>query len=228
MTIEEAKKFKEYKFFLNGVENLIDDLRKNWMENMEEDGERHIGVAVLEFGYIDIELNILTEEQVSRIPCSGNKTPVIDYFVCIKNIEWESDGYADWNVNVNWNSDNWVSQLERDMFAALEKYKDEHGYRCKGNFEVSDNIIYIPDIWLNELNVDSRATEEDIEDIIHNCYTGEDFMEECHDIESVAKRLFNTVDWQHPDIQDVLDGYTEDDDEEFTEDYGVSIKEFLN
>lgn len=46
MTIEEAKKFKEYKFFLNGVENLIDDLRKNWMENMEEDGERHIGVAV--------------------------------------------------------------------------------------------------------------------------------------------------------------------------------------
>lgn len=228
MTIEEAKKFKEYKFFLNGVENLIDDLRKNWMENMEEDGERHIGVAVLEFGYIDIELNILTEEQVSRIPCSGNKTPVIDYFVCIKNIEWESDGYADWNVNVNWNSDNWVSQLERDMFAALEKYKDEHGYRYKGNFEVSDNIIYIPDIWLNELNVDSRATEEDIEDIIHNCYTGEDFMEECHDIESVAKRLFNTVDWQHPDIQDVLDGYTEDDDEEFTEDYGVSIKEFLN
>lgn len=129
MTIEEAKKFKEYKFFLNGVENLIDDLRKNWMENMEEDGERYIGVAVLEFGYIDIELNILTEEQVSRIPCSGNKTPVIDYFVCIKNIEWESDGYADWNVNVNWNSDNWVSQLERDMFAALEKYKDEHGYR---------------------------------------------------------------------------------------------------
>ena len=32
MTIEEAKKFKEYKFFLNGIENLIDDLRKNWME----------------------------------------------------------------------------------------------------------------------------------------------------------------------------------------------------
>lgn len=41
----------------------------------------------------------------------------------------------------------------------------------------------IPDIWLNELNVDSKATEEDIEDIIHNCYTGKDFMEECHDME---------------------------------------------
>ena len=104
------------------------------------------------------------------------------------------------------------------------------GQECliyKGNFEVSDNIIYIPDIWLNELNVDSRATEEDIEDIIHNCYTGKDFMEECHDIESVAETLFNIVDWQHPDIQDVLDGYIEDDDEEFKKEYGVSIMEFL-
>lgn len=105
------------------------------------------------------------------------------------------------------------------------------GQECliyKGDFEVSDNIIYIPDIWLNELNVDGKATEEDIEDIIHNCYTGEDFMEECHDVESIAKRLFSTVDWQHPDIQDVLDGYTEDDDEEFKEDYGVSIMGFLD
>lgn len=105
------------------------------------------------------------------------------------------------------------------------------GQECliyKGDFEVSDNIIYIPDIWLNELNVDSKATEEDIEDIIHNCYTGKDFMEECHDIESVAEGLFNIVDWQHPDIQDVLDGYTEEDDEEFKKEYGVSIMEFLN
>lgn len=105
------------------------------------------------------------------------------------------------------------------------------GQECliyKGDFEVSDNIIYIPDIWLNELNVDNKATEEDIEDIIHNCYTGKDFMEECHNIENIAERLFNTVDWQHPDIQDILDGYDEEDDEEFKEDYGVSIKEFLN
>ena len=104
------------------------------------------------------------------------------------------------------------------------------GQECliyKGDFEVSDNIIYIPDIWLNELNTDSKATEEDIEDIINNCYTGKDFMEECHDIENVAKRLFNTVDWQHPNIQDVLDGYTEYDDEEFKKEYGVSIMEFL-
>lgn len=105
------------------------------------------------------------------------------------------------------------------------------GQECliyKGDFEVSDNIIYIPDIWLNELNTDSKATEEDIEDIINNCYTGKDFMEECHDVENVAETLFNIVDWQHPNIQDVLDGYTEYNDEEFKKEYGVSIKEFLN
>lgn len=129
MTFEEAKKFKEYKFHLNGVENLINDLRKNWMGNMEENGERYIGVAVLEFGYLDIELNILTEEQVSRIPCSGNKAPVVDYFVCVKNYEWEPDGYVESNVNVDWKSEDWVLQLERDMFNTLEKYRDEHGYR---------------------------------------------------------------------------------------------------
>ena len=53
-------------------------------------------------------------------------------------------------------------------------------------------------------------------------------MGECHDVKNVAERLFNIVDWQHPDIQDVLDGYIEYDDEEFKEDFGVSINEFLN
>lgn len=104
------------------------------------------------------------------------------------------------------------------------------GQECliyKGKFEISDNIIYISDIWLHELNVDSKATEEDIEDIINCCYTGNDFMEECHNSESVAEGLFNIVDWQTPDIQDVLDGYTEDDDEEFKKEYSVSIMEFL-
>ena len=33
------------------------------------------------------------------------------------------------NVNVDWKSEDWVLQLERDMFNTLEKYRDEHGYR---------------------------------------------------------------------------------------------------
>lgn len=129
MTFEEAKGLKEYKFSLNGIENLIDDLRKNWMVNMKEEGTGHKGVAILELGYIDIELNIFTEEQVSRIPCSGDKTPVIDYFVCVKNFRWESNGYVEYNVNVDWKAENWIQQLEQDMFAALEKYREEHGYK---------------------------------------------------------------------------------------------------
>lgn len=96
----------------------------------------------------------------------------------------------------------------------------------KAEFEVSDNIIYIPDIDLNELNIDSSVTEEEIEDIVHNCYTGNEFMEECRGIEKVAKALFSIVDWQHPNIQDVLDGYSEDDDECFKEEFGVSLSVF--
>ena len=65
MTFDEAKKLKEYNFKLNGIERLIDDIRNNYMRDMYEDGERYIGVAVLEIGYIDIEVNIMTEEQVS-------------------------------------------------------------------------------------------------------------------------------------------------------------------
>lgn len=84
MTFDEAKKLKEYNFKLNGIERLIDDIRNNYMKDMYEDGERYIGVAVLEIGYIDIEVNIMTEEQVSRKPHPGDKTPVIDYFICLK------------------------------------------------------------------------------------------------------------------------------------------------
>ena len=128
MIFEEAKKFREYKFSLNGVERLIDDIRKNWIDDLDENGEIYMGVAVLELGYLDIELNIASEEQVSRKPCPGNKTPVIDYFVCVKNLEWESDGYVDYKVNVDWNADDWADQLERDMFMALEKYRKTHNY----------------------------------------------------------------------------------------------------
>lgn len=123
MTFEEAKKLEGYHFSLNGVERLLDGIRKNFMDDMEEDGDRYIGVAVLEIGYIDIELNIVTEEQVSCNPCPGNKTPVIDYFICLKNDEWQSEGYIDY-----WNADDWIEQLERDMFKALDAYVSKHGY----------------------------------------------------------------------------------------------------
>ena len=95
----------------------------------------------------------------------------------------------------------------------------------KGDFEVSDQIIYIPDIDLNEIDTDSVLGDEEIENVISNCYTGNDFVMECNGHEDLARDLFGLVDWQHPNIQDLLEGY---DDEEFEERYGFSMEELLN
>lgn len=93
----------------------------------------------------------------------------------------------------------------------------------KGNFEVSDQIIYIPDIYLNSINIESTLSSEEIDNIINHCYTGNDFVMECDGNEKLARELFELVDWQHPNIQDVLDTY---DEEEFEEEYGSSMNEF--
>lgn len=94
----------------------------------------------------------------------------------------------------------------------------------KGNFEVSDQIIYIPDIDLNEINTGSVLDNEEIENVLNHCYTGNDFVTECNGHENLARKLFGFVDWQNPNIQDLLDGY---DDEEFEKEYGFSIEELL-
>lgn len=127
MTYEEAKQRTDYKFTLNGIETLIEDIRNNYMGDMYENGDIHMGVAVLEVGCVDIEVNIATEEQVARNGDKiGNKSPVIDYFTCKKYgkgpYDWESDQYLDYNLNVDWSSNNWDDQLEKDMFKALDDY----------------------------------------------------------------------------------------------------------
>lgn len=92
----------------------------------------------------------------------------------------------------------------------------------KGKFEVSDQVIYIPDIYLNNINIEFALSSEEIDNVISHCYTGNDFMMECDGNEKLAIELFEFVDWQHPNIQDVLDTY---DDEEFEEEYGFLLNE---
>lgn len=66
-------------------------------------------------------------------------------------------------------------------------------------FAPGSEIIYIPDLALNLIPVTEPAVDpDDVEEIIANCYTGDDFIEECGgDIEK-AKHLFWYCDWQHP------------------------------
>ena len=102
------------------------------------------------------------------------------------------------------------------------------GQECliyKGEFEVSDNIIYIPDIYLNKLNLGVVATGENLNDILKNCYTGNDFLKECNGYKNIAKALFDFVDWQHPNIQDLTDCY---DEEKFYNEFGIHFDDLGN
>lgn len=92
----------------------------------------------------------------------------------------------------------------------------------KSDFEITDDIIYIPDIDLNEINIDTKLNKEEIKNVLNSCYTGNDFVEECNGYKDVAEELFEFVDWQHPNIMDMLETYGEN---EFEEKYGFSIEE---
>lgn len=90
----------------------------------------------------------------------------------------------------------------------------------KGNFEESDEIIYIPDIDLNEIVIDRKLNPDEIKTVIDCCYSGNDFIDICRKHENLARGLFKYVDWQHPDVNDFTDGY---DDEAFMEEFGFSM-----
>lgn len=64
----------------------------------------------------------------------------------------------------------------------------------------------------------------EIKNVLDNCYTTEDFIEEAQGHANLAESLFNYVDWQHLDLDDLLEGY-EDEQEEFYKKYGFLYSE---
>ena len=70
------------------------------------------------------------------------------------------------------------------------------------DFSVSDEIIYIPDVWENDLNIFNSSDDDDgisyAQRVVENCYTGRDFVGVCGGDVELAKRLFHYCDWQHP------------------------------
>lgn len=66
-------------------------------------------------------------------------------------------------------------------------------------FAPGSDILYIPDLDVHDIPYDAPITEEgDIKEALSNCYTGEDFLKECHGDEKVAALLFYWCDWQSP------------------------------
>ena len=120
----------DYVFSLNGIELLLPEIRKGKMTSLYENGDPCRCAAVLERGYVDIEVNITTPEQCGT--ALNDNSPLISYFVCVKRgdneDDWESDGYCDLHpVQVNWNAPDWKKQLEIDMLEALDEYVIHNG-----------------------------------------------------------------------------------------------------
>lgn len=118
MTFEEAKQRSDYCFRLNGIQLLIRDIREEHLE-IDLDSGPLIGKAVLEIGYVDIEVNISVLGMFGEMPVYK---PIIEYFMCFKTEnDWESIGYLGIDANVNWWSNRWKEELEKDMFLVLDR-----------------------------------------------------------------------------------------------------------
>lgn len=86
--------------------------------------------------------------------------------------------------------------------------------------ENMNEVIYLPDISLNDddVYVDRKdLTPKEVDDLLTDCYTVRDFIKEGYGNETVAHDLFNFCDWQHPNVQDLMD-FTRDG--EAVSDYG--------
>lgn len=98
-------------------------------------------------------------------------------------------------------------------------------YKGKFDLDNAENIIYIPDIFINDIDIDTDfLTEMEIKNVLENCYTTADFLEESQGHVNLAESLFNYVDWQHLDLHDLLEGY-EDEQESFLKRYGFPYSE---
>lgn len=91
--------------------------------------------------------------------------------------------------------------LEGEIIGDL--FELSEGQECeifkRESFEDSDEIIYIPDLRLNEIPANTPITDPDqIEEIILSCYTCGDFVGVCEGDVARARRLFSYCDWQHP------------------------------
>lgn len=110
------------------------DNKEVWDAFLEDTrgGDRFLGL--IEFPTIDIELNAYTFDGIE--PCEakdGDNEIVLSYFACIKGItpygiEWMSDDFVPYEVEVDFADPNWESMLEKDMLEKLDNYVKLNGY----------------------------------------------------------------------------------------------------
>lgn len=101
-------------------------------------------------------------------------------------------------------------ELKKELSAqkALKNFFSLTGKRWvsykAGQFAVSDDIIYIPGISWFSANK-NKHSEEEINNILRWCLTGNDFIRICNGHEGLAKGLFEFVGDEYPNIHDFLE-----------------------
>ena len=79
-------------------------------------------------------------------------------------------------------------------------------------FYPRDVVIYVPDVFLNHIPLDRPITDpEELGEVLSNCYTGQDFIDECQGDAEKAECLFCYCDWQHP--SSAIDELADDEEE---------------
>ena len=143
---------RHYKFNEGFIKGYIAEIRQkeflNWDETRTEIGRDEPGIASLEIGNVAIDLNVRStaEDNGEYI----NKL-VTEYFLAVKGDdgEWFGIGYpADehkgYDVNVNWDSEDYVEYLEWDMKEKIMKAVNEFGLKIdKSNYKSYDEASKI-------------------------------------------------------------------------------------
>ncbi|WP_135567905.1 hypothetical protein [Galactobacillus timonensis] len=69
----------------------------------------------------------------------------------------------------------------------------------------SADIVYIPDLNLHEIPYFRPVTIEEADEILQRCYTKQDFIDATFGVKDADHYLFEFVDWQTPNLQDLLE-----------------------
>ena len=89
-------------------------------------------LGVIQFPFIDIELEMWTKQGNNYDEATEDDKDIkLSYVVCRRfgygEDDWDTDGWVDKDVMVDWSDADWEIQLEEDMLSALEKYAEERG-----------------------------------------------------------------------------------------------------
>lgn len=130
MKFEEARTRKDYDFWTDELEAYIKQIRNNYLDGFTQNADGARGIAGMEIGYVDVEINMYSAAQCRNNAREYDMTPIIEYFCCVKfgdgDEDWESNEYLDYTPKVDWKSDDWKEQLETDMFKALDEYVNKN------------------------------------------------------------------------------------------------------